>query len=62
MKLKNIITDDYVTVYELNRSIQAPTMYGAMLYKGQASLLQGQILERKVFRLFGDYGTYIIVY
>lgn len=52
MKLKEIIANEYVEIYELNRAIAAPTMYGAMLYKGNAMLLHSGILERSVFRLF----------
>lgn len=61
MKLKDIITDENVKIYELNRAIQSPTMYGAMLYKGDAKLLRSSILEREVFRLFSGYETHIIV-
>ena len=62
MKLKDIIADEYVKIYELNKAIQAPTMYGAMLYKGNAKLLRSEILEREVFRLFSGHETHIIVY
>ena len=62
MKLKEIITDEYVKIYELNKAISAPTMYGAMLYKGNAALLQSAILERDVFRLFDGSPVIIIVY
>lgn len=61
MKLKDIIADEKVKIYELNRAIQSPTMYGAMLYKGNAKLLRSAILEREVFRLFSGYETHIIV-
>lgn len=63
MKLKDIIADEYVKIYELNRSIQSPTMYGAILYKGNARLLNSAsaMLEREVFRLFGGYETHIIL-
>ena len=62
MKLKDIVADEYVKIYELNTAIQSPTMYGAMLYKGNAMLLNSPILERSVFRLFGGFETHIIVY
>lgn len=62
MKLRDIITDKYVKIYELNTYIQAPTMYGAMLYKGNANLLRSKILDRDVFRLFDGFETHIIVY
>ena len=62
MKLKDIIADEYVKIYELNKAIDSPTMYGAMLYKGNAQLLKSIILERDVFRLFGGFETHIIVY
>lgn len=62
MKLKDIIADCNVKIYELNTCIQAPTMYGAMLYKGNAKLLKSAILERDVFRLFDGFETHIIVY
>lgn len=62
MKLKDIITDEYVRIYELNKAISAPTMYGAMLYKGNAKLLHSSILERDVFRLFDGNPTTIIVH
>ena len=52
MKLKDIMADEYVEIYELNRAIAAPTMYGAMLYKGNAMLLHSDIVNRDVFRLF----------
>jgi hypothetical protein len=61
VKLKDIIADEEVKIYELNRAIQSPTMYGAMLYKGNAKLLRSAILEREVFRLFSGYETHIIV-
>ena len=62
MKLKDIITDDRVEIYELNTSIQSPTMCGAMLFKGNPMCLHSAILERKVFRLFDYTPTVIIVY
>lgn len=62
MKLKDIIADEDVKVYELNTCINSPTMYGAMLYKGNAMLLRSAILERDVFRLFYGFETHIIVY
>lgn len=63
MKLKDIIADEYVVIYELNRAIKSPTMYGAMLYKGNAKLLlESVMLEREVFRLFSGFKTHIIVY
>ena len=62
MKLKDIVADERVKIYELNKSIAAPTMYGAMLYQGNAKLLSSNILERDVFRLFNGYETHIIVY
>lgn len=62
MKLKDIISDEYVKIYELNKSITSPSMYGAMLYKGNAMLLRSNILERDVFRLFEGFETHIIVY
>lgn len=61
MKLKDIIADEEVKIYELNRAIQSPTMYGAMLYKGNAKLLRSAILEREVFRMFSGFETRIIV-
>ena len=61
MKLKDVIADENVKIYELNKAIQSPTMYGAMLYKGNARLLRSAILEREVFRLFVGYETHIIV-
>ena len=62
MKLKDIIADENVEIYELNKAIQSPTMYGAMLYKGNTNLLRSAILEREVFRLFSGFETHIIVY
>lgn len=62
MKLKDIIADANVKIYELNRAIESPTMFGAMLYKGNAMLLKSAILERDVFRLFDGFETTIIVY
>ena len=62
MKLKDVIADEYVKIYELNKAIDSPSMYGAMLYKGNAQLLRSIILERDVFRLFGGFETHIIVY
>lgn len=62
MKLKDIIADEYVKIYELNKAIQSPTMYGAMLYKGNAKLLKSKILDREIFRLFSGFETHIIVY
>ena len=62
MKLKDIIADEYVKIYELNKAIQSPTMYGAMLYKGNAKLLKSKILDREIFRLFSGFETHILVY
>lgn len=52
MKLLDIIDDYHIKLYELNRSISAPDMCGAMLYQGNASLLKSPILHRRVFRIF----------
>ena len=53
MKLKNIIDNGTIEVYELNRCITSPTMHGAMLYKGEGSLLRNkELLDRNVFRIF----------
>ena len=62
MKLKDVISDKNVKVYELNKAIQSPTMYGAILYMGNAKLLKSAILEREVFRLFCGFETHVIVY
>ena len=63
MKLKDIIVDEDVKIYELNKAIQSPTMYGAILYKGNARLLKPEMLEKDVFRLFEcGLETHIIVY
>jgi hypothetical protein len=62
MKLKDIISDEYVEIFELNRGISAPTMYGAMLYKGNGVLLHSAILDKEVFRIFDGYRLTIIVY
>ena len=53
MKLKNIIDNGTIEVYELNRCITSPVMHGAMLYKGKGSLLRNkEMLNRNVFRIF----------
>ena len=62
MKIKDIVANENVKIYEINKAIQSPSMFGAMLYKGSAMLLKSQMLERKVFRWFFDgYETHIIV-
>ena len=53
MKLKNVLDDYNLELYELNTSISAPTMYGAMLFKGNAKLLENSPhCEKSVFRIF----------
>ena len=53
MKLKEILDDYYIELYQLNDSIFAPTMFGAMLFKGNARLLENSLhCEKNVFRLF----------
>lgn len=54
MKLADIIDDYHIKLYELNRSISSPKMYGAMLYQGNAKLIKSPILHKRVFRIF-DY-------
>ena len=53
MKLKDIVDDFDIEIYELNRCITSPVMHGAILYKGKATLLRDkEILNRNVFRIF----------
>lgn len=53
MKLKDIVDDINIELYELNRCITSPVMHGAMLYKGKATLLRNkELLNRNVFRIF----------
>lgn len=53
MKLKDIVDNANIEIYELNRCITSPTMHGAMLYKGKGSLLRNkEMLNRNVFRIF----------
>jgi hypothetical protein len=53
MTLKDIIDDYTIKLYELNRCINAPDMYGAMLFRGNAKLLTSPVhLYRRVFRIF----------
>lgn len=63
MKLDKIIDDYHIEVYEFNRSIYVNSMFGAMLYKGNANLLTGSILERTVLRLFEfkDLGKTVVI-
>ena len=65
MKLKDIVGDYEVKVYALNYSISSPDMFGTLLYKGNAKLINREaLLESKIFRLFeNEYTpTNIIVY
>jgi hypothetical protein len=53
MKLKDILDDYNIELYRLNDSIFAPTMFGAMLFKGNAKLLENSPhCEKNVFRIF----------
>ena len=53
MKLKDIVDDVNIEVYELNRCITSPIMHGEVLYKGKATLLRNkELLNRNVFRIF----------
>ena len=53
MILKEIIDDYQIKLYELNRSLMAPDMFGAILFKGNAKLLTNPVhLYRRVFRIF----------
>ena len=53
MKLKNVLDDYNLELYELNTSISAPSMFGAMLFKGNAKLLENSPhCEKNIFRLF----------
>jgi len=65
MKLKDVIDDYEVKVYTLNYSITSPDMFGTILYKGNAKLINREVLlESEIFRLFeSEYTpTTIIVY
>lgn len=53
MKLKEVLDDYYIELYDLNTSIFSPSMFGAMLFKGNAKLLENSShCEKDVFRLF----------
>lgn len=53
MKLKDILDDYYIELYDLNTSIFSTSMYGDMLFKGNSKLLENSPhCERDVFRLF----------
>lgn len=65
MKLKDVVDDYEVKVYRLNYSIFSPDMFGTLLYKGNAKLIDREVLlESEIFRLFeNEYTlTHIIVY
>ena len=65
MKVKDVVDDYEVKVYALNYSICSPDMYGTLLYKGNAKLIDREVLlESEIFRLFEhEYvPTHIIVY
>ena len=53
MTLRDIIDDYTIKIYELNRAINAPDMYGALLFKGNAKLIKSPMhLYRRVFQIF----------
>ena len=53
MILRDIIDDYTIKIYELNRAINAPDMYGALLFKGNAKLITSPMhLYRRIFRIF----------
>lgn len=53
MKLKEILDDYYIELYDVNTSMFSPSMFGAMLFKGNAKLLENSPhCEKNVFRLF----------
>ena len=59
--VKDILNDGRVEIYEFNYSLFAPTMCGAMLYKGESKYLKNSpILNRKVLRIF-DYITPMLI-
>ena len=63
MKLGKIIDDYYIEVYEFNRSPYINSMFGPKLYRGNAKLLTGGILERNLLRLFEfkDLGKTVVI-
>lgn len=53
MKLKDILDDYNIELYDVNTSIFSPSMFGAMLFKGNAKLLENSPhCEKSVFRIF----------
>ena len=63
MKLGKIIDDYHIEVYELNHSPYINSMFGTLLYRGNAKLLVGGILERNMLRLFElkDLGKTVVI-
>lgn len=53
MLVKDVVGDYYIRIYELQRSLYSSTMYGAILYEGNANLITNKaLLDSKVFRIF----------
>ena len=57
MKLIDIIDDYNIELYEVNRSITIPDIFGALLFKGNAELLKESSHKNKeVFKIL-DFET-----
>lgn len=53
MLIKDVVGDYHVRIHELQRSIYSSSMYGALLYEGNANLITNKaLLDSKVFRFF----------
>lgn len=53
MLVKDVIGDYYIRIHELQRSIYSSSMYGAILYQGNANLITNKaLLDSKIFRIF----------
>ena len=53
MLVKDVVGDYYIRIHALQRSIYSSSMYGAILYEGNANLITSKaLLDSKIFRLF----------
>ena len=53
MLVKDVVGDYYVRIHALQRSIYSSSMYGRILYEGNANIITNKaLLDSKIFRLF----------
>lgn len=64
MTIKEIIPpneEKMVKIYELNRLLTSPTMFGKLLYYGSLQDADPELLEREIFRIFDTVNTVVII-